>query len=155
MTVSLKCILFIKNEEGCRLTSYQDKAGVWTIGWGSTMYESGKRVGKGEKISQAQADSLLKWEVGNKTAAIYGKLKNVALNQNQIDALISFAFNVGVGGFEGSTLLKVIRKNPCDPYIRDCFAMWNKVTVNGKKVVYQVLVNRRKREADLYFSSIV
>lgn len=155
MEISLKGINFIKKEEACRLNSYQDSAGIWTIGWGSTMYESGKRVGKDETITQLQADNLLKWEVKNKTAALNGYLKSVALNQNQYDALVSFAYNVGVGGFASSTLLKVIKKSPCDPYIRDCFMMWNKITVNGKKIEAKGLTARRKREADLYFSAII
>lgn len=155
MNASRKGIRFIQREEACRLHSYQDDAGVWTIGWGSTMYENGKRVGGRETITQEEADGLLKWEVGNKTTGVYEQIKGVALNQNQMDALISFAYNVGVGGFAGSTLLKVIKKNPCDPYIRDCFAMWNKITVKGKKVANRGLTARRKREADLYFSQII
>jgi lysozyme len=151
MTASENGINFIKKRESCRLTSYQDIAGIWTIGWGSIMYKSGKRVSKGETITQAEADDLLLWEVGNKSAVI-SALVPASLNQNQFDAILSFTYNEGVGAFSGSTLLKVIKKNPCDPYIRDCFAMWDKITVDGKKVVSSGLVERRKLEADLYFT---
>ena len=150
MTASQNGIEFLQDQEWCVLHSYQDSAGIWTIGWGSTMYKTGKRVGPGEKITQQEADDLLVWEVGNKTAVINGLVHN--LNQNQFDALTSFTYNVGVGALESSTLLKVIKKNPSDPYIRDCFCMWNKITIGGKKVVSPGLTARRKREADLYFS---
>lgn len=155
MNISNKGIQFIQKEESCVLTSYPDSAGIWTIGWGSIMYRSGARVKRGETITQSQADDLLHWEVGNKTAAIQGHLKGISLNQNQTDALISFTYNVGVGAFAGSTLLKKVKANPCDHYIRDCFIMWNKITVNGKKVESKGLTNRRKREADFYFSPLI
>ena len=154
MTASENGINFIKNEESCVLHSYKDSAGVWTIGWGSTMYKTGKRVGPGETITQQDADDLLRWEVGNKQASVSAFVSNLKLNQNQYDALVSFAYNVGIGALQGSTLLKVIKKNPADPYIRDFFAMWNKITVGGKKVVSKGLTLRRKREADLYFTPI-
>lgn len=153
MSPSTKAYNFIKHEEGCILHPYRDQAGIPTIGWGSTMYKSGKRVTmKDAPITQQEADNLLQWEVGNKTGAISGSLKNVVLNQNQYDSLVSFAYNVGVGGFNSSTLLKKIRKNPNDPSIRDEFMKWNKVTKNGKLVPSKGLTYRRKKEADLYFT---
>jgi lysozyme len=145
---------FIENEEWCVLHSYQDSRGKWTIGWGSTMYKSGKRVGPGEKITQEEADDLLIWGVSTRAKVISAFVKNVNLNQNQFDALSSFTYNVGIKALETSTLLKVLKKNPDDPYIRDCFAMWNEITVNEKKMVNPVLVGRRRREADLYFTPI-
>ena len=153
MTSSENGINFIKNEESCVLHSYKDSAGVWTIGWGSTMYKSGKKVGPDETITQAEADDLLMWEVDNKTTVINGLIQPVQLNQNQFDAIVSFTYNVGIGALSSSTLLKTIKKNPNNSYIRDCFAMWNKITVNGKKVASAGLTKRRKREADLYFKT--
>jgi lysozyme len=67
------------------------------------------------------------------------------------DALVSFTYNEGVGALETSTLLKKVRLNPHDPSIREEFMKWNKITVDGKKVVCQDLVERRRREANLYF----
>jgi lysozyme len=152
MNTSINGINFIKKAESCVLQSYQDSAGIWTIGWGSTMYKSGKRVGPDETITQEEADELLSWEVSNKEVSVSAFVRNLKLNQNQYDALVSFAYNVGIGGLQISTLLKTIKKNPSDPYIRDCFLMWNKITVNGRKVVSKGLTERRKREADLYFT---
>lgn len=154
METSGNGIKFIEKEEWCVLHSYQDSAGVWTIGWGSTMYKTGKRVGKDENISQPEADDLLQWEVNNKQTVVASVLSGLNINQNQFDALVSFAYNVGVGALQGSTLLKVIKKNAQDPFIRNCFAMWNKITLNGKKVASPGLTARRNREADLYFTPI-
>jgi lysozyme len=146
---------FIKNEEGLVLHPYRDTAGVATIGYGSTMYKTGRRVMMQDApISEPEALELLKWEVDNKMAAINGRLKNVVLNQNQFDALVSLAYNIGVGAFAGSTVAKRVKANPKDPSIRDAFYMWNKITnpQTGKLVVSDTLTHRRKREADLYFS---
>lgn len=88
----------IKQFEGCRLAAYQCAAGVWTIGYGHT---SG--VKKGMTITQTQADAYLKQDcekfekyVNN---AAYVPITD-SLNQNQFDALVSFAFNCGAGNLK-------------------------------------------------------
>jgi lysozyme len=143
---------FIKHEEGLVLHTYLDSASIPTIGFGTTRYKDGTKPKLGDTITEEQAEDLLKWEVVNKTGAISGLLKNVVLSQNQYDALVSFVYNVGVTGFAGSTLLKLIRANPKDPAIKAAFLMWDKIHVNGKLVESDGLKNRREREADLYFS---
>jgi lysozyme len=147
---------FIRGEEGCRLKAYRDVAGIPTIGWGSTMYEDGTRVKMGDVIDMDKANRLLEWEVKTKAGAVVDCLRNIVLNQNQVDALISLAYNIGVGGFRQSTVLKRVRNNPKDPTIADAFMMWNKITdpVTKKKVVSKGLTLRRKREAKLYFTPI-
>lgn len=147
---------FIRGEEGCRLKAYRDVAGIPTIGWGSTMYEDGTRVKMGDVIDMDKANRLLEWEVKTKAGAVVDCLRNIVLNQNQVDALISLAYNIGVGGFRQSTVLKRVRSNPKDPTIADAFMMWNKITdpVTKKKVVSKGLTLRRKREAKLYFTPI-
>ena len=70
------------------------------------------------------------------------------INQNQFDALCSFAYNCGVGNLKSSTLLKKVNKNPNDPTIKDEFLKWNK---GGGKVLTG-LTKRRIEEAQLYFS---
>lgn len=153
MSPSENCLDFIAKEEGCVLHPYLDQASIPTIGIGSTMYKDGRRVKMTDPpITKEQAYDLLKWEVNNKAAAVKGALKNVVLNQNQYDSLVSLAYNIGVGAFAGSTVAKRVRANPKDPTIRDAFMMWDKIHVDGKLVVSDDLFNRRKREADLYFS---
>jgi lysozyme len=70
------------------------------------------------------------------------------INQNQFDALVSFAYNVGTNALKNSTLLKKLNVNANDPTIRDEFKKW--VKAGGKTL--KGLVTRRNEEADLYFS---
>jgi lysozyme len=146
------CFDFIKSKEGLKLKSYQDSAGIWTIGYGTIMYEDQTPVKKGDEITQERAEKLIEQEITAKSVKINAALSSTSINQNQFDALVSFAYNVGTGGLLGSTLLKRVKTNPSDPSIRDAFLMWNKARVDGKLVAVQGLTNRRKAEADLYFS---
>ena len=70
------------------------------------------------------------------------------INQNQFDALVSFAFNVGTYNLKKSTLLKKVNLNPNDSTIKDEFLRWTKS--NGKTL--KGLVKRREEEANLYFN---
>ena len=88
----------IKQFEGCRLSAYQCAAGVWTIGYGHTA-----GVKKGMTITQEQADAYLKQDIkkfeGYVNNSVYVPI-TANLNQNQFDALVSFAFNCGVGNLK-------------------------------------------------------
>lgn len=101
LTYGRKGLALTERFEGCRLTAYQDQAGVWTIGYGHT----GADVTPGLTITQEQARSLLARDVAN-AAACVNKVVSVRLNQNEFDALVDFVFNLGALAFEGSTLLK-------------------------------------------------
>lgn len=103
MKISEKGIEFIIKEEGEVLTAYICPAGVWTIGVGHT----GKDVNPGMKISKEQSRELLKSDLVRFENSVNRSVK-VNLAQNKFDALVSFAFNVGTGAFETSTLLKKI-----------------------------------------------
>lgn len=88
-------LALIKQYEGCRLAAYKCSAGVWTIGYGHTA-----GVHSGMTITQAQADAYLQQDI----AKFEGYVNNPAyvpitanLIQNQFDALVSFAFNLGAG----------------------------------------------------------
>lgn len=150
MITSENGISLIKGFEGLRLNAYKDpgsKNGLpITIGYGSTMYKTGKPIKLGDTITAQEAEDLLRWEVGNKSAVLRGL--NLKLNQNQFDAITSFIYNVGVGNFNSSTLLKRIKFNPNDPDIRNQFDKW--IYNDGK--VSEDLVVRRKKEAVLYFT---
>ena len=104
----------IKQYEGCRLAAYRCAAGVWTIGYGHTA-----GVHSGMTITQAQADAYLQQDV----AKFEGYVNNPAyvpiteqLNQNQFDALVSFAFNLGAGNLrklcKGRTAAQIARTMP-------------------------------------------
>jgi lysozyme len=116
------------------------------------MWQDGKKVIEGQVISLELAEKLLEWEVGNKTAAINGMLQKTILNQCQFDALCSFAFNVGIGGLQGSTLLKLVRFNPSNASIHTEFLRWNKARVAGKLTIIKGLSDRRLLEANYYFN---
>ena len=148
MKPSRNCYDLIKSMEGLSLESYLDGGDVPTIGYGSTMYKTGKRVKLGEEITLQEATALLEWEIDNKATVINSLLLKVIVNQNQFDSLVSFAYNVGLGAFSNSTLLKKLIRNPNNKEIAFEFSRWNKD--NGKTV--QGLTNRRKKESDFYFS---
>ena len=105
LTVSNKGINLIKQFEGCRLEAYKCPAGVWTIGYGTTNADKailkavlgkGATVKKGLKITQKQAETLLKKSVAKKYDSKVNKYyKKYKFNQNQFDALVSFAYNIG------------------------------------------------------------
>jgi len=146
-STSILGLNLIKKYEGLRLSSYLCPAGVPTIGYGSTRYPNGKKVMLGEKLSgEKEATQLLLSTLDPFEAAVNKHLPN--LNQCQFDALVCFAYNVGTGGLVKSTLLKKAKANSADPSILDEFLRWNKA---GGKVL-SGLTNRRREEANLYFS---
>ena len=146
------CYDFIKKWEGLSLKAYTDSAGIWTIGYGTIMYEDGSQVKSGDEITAVRALELLSWEVRKKAIGVNAAIRPVRLNQNQYDSLVSFAYNAGIAALKGSTLLKRVKNNPADETIRNAFMMWNKAHVDGALVEVAGLTNRRKGEADLYFS---
>lgn len=153
MIPSEKCFAIIKHFESCKLNAYKDIAGVWTIGWGTTRYENGAPVKSGQVLQQWKADQLLNLEVQSKARSVQNLTSKVQLKQCQFDALVSFAYNLGIGALGGSTLLKAVLKNPSDPLITDYFLMWNKAHVNGELQEVDGLTARRKSEAWLYVNN--
>jgi lysozyme len=141
------CIELVKEFEGCYLDAYKDPIGIPTIGIGTIKYPDGRKVKMGDKITLKQAEELLMHELNTKAIAIQHHFFNVAINQNQFDALLSFTYNLGVGALGKSTLLKKVKSNHNDPSIRNEFMKW--VRAGGR--VLPGLVRRRKAEADLYF----
>ena len=130
----------IKKYEGCRLTAYKCPAGIWTIGYGTTVYPNGQPVKRGDKCTQAEADSLLDWYVKNKIQLPSG------INKNQASALQSLIYNIGQGAFDGSSLKKAI-------VAKDWKAVWKNwdwVTGGGKFL--NGLAKRRAEELMLFFS---
>ena len=136
-------IELIKHFEGCRLEAYRCPAGVLTIGYGHT-----QGVTEGMTITQEEADELLKRDLLSFEVNVRGcVIPN--LNDHQIDALTSFAYNVGIGNLRRSTLLRIInRGGATEEEIRRQFDRW---IYAGKKVL-PGLKRRRKAEADLYFT---
>ena len=147
MKVNKQVIQLVKSFEGCFLNAYLCPAKVWTIGYGSTKYQNGNPVKQGDKITQQEAETLLSDTLDEFSNGV-SKLIKVELNDNQFSALVSFAFNLGVGALSKSTLLKKVNSNPNDKTIEKEFMKW--VNAGGKKL--NGLVRRRTAESKLYFS---
>lgn len=140
-TISDAGICLIKQFEGCRLEAYRCAAGVPTIGYGHTA-----GVTMGMKITQAQAEAYLREDVRAFETAVNNVL-GCGVTQNQFDALVSFAYNLGAGALRNSTLLK--RLNAGDVKgAADEFPKWNKAA--GK--VLEGLTRRRMMERQLFLS---
>lgn len=99
MKISDKGLTLIKQFEGCYLKAYQDRVGVWTIGYGTTNSDksiTGKTIKRGMKISQATAESWLKKSLDTKYAPKVNKYNSKYFwSQNEFDALLSFCYNIG------------------------------------------------------------
>lgn len=138
----------IKKYEGFRANPYKCPAGVPTIGYGATYYPDGKRVKLTDApITEKQASEMLKAMVIPYEKAVDTFCVDT-INQNQFDALVSFAYNVGTNALKNSTLLKKLNINANDPSIKDEFMKWTKA--GGKTL--KGLVTRRTEESTIYFS---
>lgn len=143
----------VKQFEGCekkqpdgRFAAYPDPAtgaDPWTIGWGTT----GSDVKKGVTWTQAQCDDRLKADLASFAKGVAAAIGPAATTQNQFDAMVSFAYNVGLGNFKKSTLLKKHKAGDHRAAAAE-FAKWNKAA--GK--VMKGLTRRRAAEAKLYAS---
>ena len=141
MMVSDEGIKLIKRWEGCRIKAYKCPAGVWTIGYGHT-----KGVKEGDIISKREAEQLLRADLSRFEKGVNRKVA-VDLTQGQYDALISFSYNVGLGNFSRSTLLKKLNKEKIAE-AADEFLRWNRA---GGRVL-DGLTARRKAERELFLS---
>lgn len=150
-SISLKGLELIKSFEGFRFTAYLCSAGVPTIGYGATYYANDSKVKIGDKITKEQAEILLRKTVRDFEQNVSALLNTTPVNQNQFDALVSFAFNLGTGALAKSTLLTKVKANPNDPAISREFGKW----VNAGGLKRNGLVTRRRIEAELYFKPSV
>ena len=146
MSVSNKGVDLICEFEGKRLVAYDDGVGVWTIGFGTIKYPNGVRVKKGDTCTLDQAKEYMRHDLIEFEHTVNSSVK-VPLNQNQFDALVSLAYNIGSNAFKSSTLVKKL--NTGDYHgAADQFNVW----VNGGGKRMQGLVNRRDREKLLFLS---
>ena len=129
----------IKQFEGCKLTAYLCPAGKWTIGYGRTT-----NVKKGDTCSQAQADAWVVEEYDAFEARVR-RIVTVPLTANQLGALVSFAYNLGVGALRDSTLLRLLNAGDYKGAAAQ-FARWDKA---GGRVLAG-LTKRRAAEAALF-----
>lgn len=146
MQISNKGIELIKRFEGLELKAYQDSVGVWTIGYGWTQPVDGKKIGPGMVIDQATADRLLKCGVVQYEQGV-NQLMKVKITQGQFDALVSFAYNLGLRSLSTSTLLRKLNTGDKQGAANE-FGKW----VNAGGVKLAGLVKRRSAEREFFLS---
>jgi lysozyme len=140
--ISKNGIELIKRFEGCKLKAYKCPADFWTIGYGST----GSHVNEGLVITQAEADALLLRDLLRFELGVMEVIDR-PMTQGQFDALVSFAFNVGLGALRGSTLARKFKAVDIAGAAEQ-FERWN---MGGGKVL-PGLVKRREAERALFES---
>ena len=118
--------------EGCRLSAYQDVRGIWTIGYGHT---SG--VHEGMTCTQEQADRWLQQDTSFAAEAV-NRLVHIQLTQDEFNALVDFVFNLGIGAFQRSTLLRFLNAGEFVAAAGQ-FSLWDRA---GGKVVAGLLRRR-------------
>lgn len=134
----------ITRREGNVLTAYRDSVGILTIGVGHTTAAGATTVTPGMKITAAESDQILSRDLAKFEPAVLAAVK-VPMSQNEFDALVSLAFNIGGGAFSTSSVVKKLNAGDRRG-AADAFLAWDKATVRGKKVALEGLTNRRKAE---------
>ncbi|QAU22876.1 lysozyme [Dyella sp. M7H15-1] len=145
LTTSANGMALIKKFEGCRLTAYRCPVGIWTVGYGHT----GPDVHEGTVITQADADRLLSERLRKEFEPGVSAAVTVPLEPDQFDALVSLAYNIGLGNLRSSTLLRKLNAGDYAGAAAQ-FDVWNKA---GGSVL-PGLVNRRSVERQLFELSL-
>lgn len=152
--ISRNGLKLIQEYEDFRAKAYLDIKGVPTIGFGTTYYQDGTKVQLGDICTRSQAEAWFMNDCKALDAFLDRNVTQEKLTQNQFDALASFIYNVGRSAFIGSTMYRLIKlgkmKEAADEFLR-----WDKVTINGKKVSSQGLLNRRKKERALFLKGAI
>ncbi|SRR6266568_1582962 len=144
--INLDGLAIIKTGESLQLHSYLDPVGIWTIGWGHTPSR------KGQTISRVEAERLLISDTAHAAIAVDSVTHDITTTSNQFSAMVSLAFNIGVGAFRSSTVLKLHRLRAWER-AADAFLRWNKGHVDGELVVLPGLTRRREQERSLYLQA--
>ena len=158
MKASKNLLVALSAVEGMHLNEYKDVAGIRTIGVGHVILSRdtnleivlGRKYSKGDKLCRKQVLELLELDIASFISAVNKHVK-VGLNQNQFDALVMFVFNIGVGAFRRSTLLRKLNEGDYDS-VSDQIMRWNKARVRGKLQPVQGLINRREMERQIFFA---
>ena len=151
------CFALIKKWEGLhkkrgdgQIESYLDPVNIWTIGYGSTFHRDLNRpIQPGDIISLQAAERWLSEEVGETAEDVNELCKVVPLTNGMFDALVSFSYNVGIGAFGESTLLRKLKERDYSGAARE-FDRWVIGADNGVSRPLQGLVNRRNEEEELF-----
>ena len=145
-TINAAGLNLIKSFEGCKLTAYQDVAGIWTIGYGHTRGVTAGMVFTQQQADQALADDLLSTETSVDRA-----VQAVTTTDNRFAAMVSLTYNIGSGNFASSTVLREHLAGNTQAAAA-AFLLWNKATINGVLQVVAGLTRRRPDEQALYLT---
>jgi len=137
-------LAIIKKFEGLRLKAYLCPAGVWTIGYGSTKINN-RDVIESDTCTAEEAEEMLIETVSRLKFSVR-RIVKVELKQHEYDALISLAYNIGIGNFQNSTLVSLLNARAPENIVALEFPRWNK----SKGKVLAGLITRRKEEMDLF-----
>lgn len=146
METSNNCTKLLHHYEGLKLKAYKCPAGVWTIGLGNTRYLDDKAVKEGDTITLAEAESLMHKTLKKFAQAVSKHMIVPGITQSMFDALVCFTYNVGIGAFEGSTLLRKLKAGKPKAEVAAQFHLW----IKGGGKVLNGLVKRRAAEAWLF-----
>ena len=150
MIVSKNGLDIIKEFESFRAKAYLCPSGIPTIGYGSTYYPDGKKVTLQDKeITEEKAFEILEYIANKDFGSNINKVVKAPLNQNQFDALVSFAYNIGNENFNSSTLLRWLNQGNYKEASMQLLR-WNK----SKGIVLNGLTKRRKSEKALFDKAI-
>lgn len=150
MRASKDCIELIKRSEGFKSYPYIDCVGIPTIGYGSTRYEDGTRVKLGDQpIDTLRAEKLLYATLASEYEPGVNHAVQVCLRQCQFDALVDFAYNLGVNQLKASTLMRKLNTGDYEGAAQE-FGKW----VHGDGKVLPGLVTRREAERKLFLGIV-
>jgi lysozyme len=141
---------FLELHEGKESRMYLDSANIATIGVGHRIRPSEPYLHTAN-LSDSEIQAYLSQDLSYAKKAVEMSIQ-VELNVKQKVALTSLAFNIGVGAFQGSTLVRMINSAMGQSEITKWWLVWNKITLSGQKVVSKGLAKRRQKEVELYFS---
>lgn len=144
MKINKEGLSIIKQCEGCRLKAYLCPSLIPTIGYGHT---TGVKLG--DIITQADAYRYLLQDIKKFEQAVSALVK-VPINENQFSALVSFAFNIGVGNLKSSTLLKKLNLRD----YKGCSNEFDRWVYGSNKKPLEGLKKRRKLERELFNKSV-
>lgn len=157
MTMSPNGIAMIAKFEKFVSAPYLDMVKVWTIGYGNTYYMNGRKVKPTDKPLTLEEATKLKLDIINRDFAakvnliLANEIKKNRISQNQFDALVSLAYNIGTNALQGSSVIRHIKANQMNA-AADSFLLWNKGKVKGVRKVIKGLTNRREAERKLFLT---
>lgn len=124
MEMSVNGLKALMQREGVRLKAYQDQRGIWTIGVGHTSMAGPPSVFRGTTLTEAEVEEVFARDVKKYAAGVLAAIKKSA-SQSQFDAMVSLCYNIGIGGFTGSTVAHKFNLGDIKG-AADAFLMWEK-----------------------------